>query len=375
MDDGFRVFVVDDDILMLEMVADLLRDDCKVEAFISAQECLQRLHQLKPDMFLLDITMPDVDGYDLCRILKDKPETCDIPVTFISANDSADARLLCYEAGGEDFITKPFSPDELLLKVQVAQRITANKRALHAEAGQARQTALQVMSSMNELGVIVQFFSRSFACKTLLELGTALLEVLRQYDLDGAVQLRAGGEILSLSPNGRDLPLEVSVLNNVRTAGRIFQFKSRCVFNYDRVTIMVNNMPLEDADRCARIRDHGAILAEGAEARLAAMESDTKGSHHYSALQASLPKLQAAIETMQDGYRRNGDQLKVLAIEYQEELAKAIAGLGLTEAQERDLAELANDYMQRIASAQDENASAVALLGQWVQNLSVLAKA
>ncbi|HRE17694.1 MAG TPA: response regulator, partial [Rhodocyclaceae bacterium] len=359
MADSFRVFVVDDDILMLEMVDDLLRDDCKVEAFISAQECLERLHQLKPDMFLLDISMPGVDGYDLCRILKERVETCDIPVTFISANDSAEARLMCYEAGGEDFITKPFSPDELLQKVQAAQRITANKRALHAQAGQAQQAAQQVMSSMNELAVIVQFFSRSFACKTLLELGTAMLDVLTQCGLDGAVQLRAGGEILSLSPNGKDLPLEVSVLNNVRTAGRIFQFKTRCVFNYDRVTLMVNNMPVENAERCGQIRDHGAILAEGAEARLAAMESDVKGGGKQTALIDALPKLRAAIEVMQESYRRNGAQLKTLAIEYQEELGKSIAGLGLTEPQERDLAELAHHYMQRITSAEDETAAAV----------------
>lgn len=363
MDDGFLVFVVDDDILMLEMVVDLLRDDCKVEAFISAQECLQRLHQQKPDMFLLDISMPDVDGYDLCRILKDKRDTSDIPVTFVSANDSAEARLLGYEAGGEDFITKPFAPDELQLKVQVARRITANKRALAAQAGAAKQNVMAVKSGISELTEVAHFLTRAISCQNPQEIGQALLDVLHRYDLDGAVQLRVWGESISLSPNGRDLPLEVSVLNNVRTAGRVFQFKSRCVFNYEHLTLMVNNMPLADAERCGRIRDNGALLAEGAEARLLAIESNPlAAAQRKSAGNDALPRLQAALAELQASTQQDNGRLNTLMIEYQEQLAMCLGGLGLTEAQEADLIEMANDYMRRMLATQEGNPAAIAKL-------------
>lgn len=371
MDNGFRVFVVDDDVLMLEMMADLLREDCTVETFISAQECLRRLHQIKPDMFLLDISMPDVDGYDLCRILKEKRETADIPVTFISANDSAEARLLGYEAGGEDFITKPFSPDELLVKVQVAQRITANKRALHEQAGQAQQA---VMSSMSELGAMLQFFNLAPNCKTVGDLGNAMLKVLEHHQLDGAIQLRANGEIVSLSPNGRDLPLEVSVLNNIRTAGRIFQFKSRCVFNYDHVTVMINNMPLEDAERCGRIREHGAMLAEGGEAHLVAFENEAKSARRQAVLLDAVPRLRALADAVQLGDRGAFGQINALMIEYRSELAKVISGLGLTETQEQFVAELANDYVQRIAAVQNDSQAATGQLEQLATQFEVLGK-
>jgi hypothetical protein len=110
---------------------------------------------------------------------------------------------------------------------------------------------------------VLQFLSKSFACNTVDELASELLQAMGQYDLQAAVQMRLGDEVLSLSQNGHNVPLEVSVLNHVRNSGRIFQFKSRCAFNYGRVTLMVNNMPLEDSDRCGRIRDNGALLAEG----------------------------------------------------------------------------------------------------------------
>lgn len=374
MDNEFRVFVVDDDVLMLDMVSGLFEDECVVETFPSAEDCLRRLKQQKPDMFLLDVSMPEIDGYDLCRILKDDFETQDIPVTFISANDSPDARMLGYEAGGEDFITKPFSPDELLRKVLVAQRITANKRALADQAGSAQKTATSVMANMNDMGVLVQFFSKSFACNTMKELGMALLDAIAQYGLQGAVQLRMWGETISLSPNGQDLPLEISVLNHVQTSGRIFQFKSRCAFNHDHVTLLINNMPVDDEERCGRIRDNGSLLSEGADSRMRAIEADWMANCRRTALQETMPKVSETLDAMRASYQKNCTQLSDLMIAYQEELTRSFANLGLTAAQENFLADLTHDAMQRMLATQDENLSVIAELEKLALSLEAVSR-
>jgi len=372
-DQGFRVFVIDDDEVVREMLAVLLEDACKVTTFSSAEDYLARAAEGSPDMFLLDVTMPGMNGFDLCRRLKDDFDTQDIPVTFVSANDDLDSRLAAYEAGGEDFIVKPFDPLELQNKVKVAQRLIAEKHSLREQAGFAQRTALSAMTSMGELGVVLQFLSKSFACGSSEELGREMLAALQQYDLQGAVQLRLGAEEINLSPNGVNIPLEVGILTHVRASGRIFQFKTRAAFNYGGVTVMLNNLPLDDPDKVGRIRDNVAILAEGADARLQAIGVERENRRRQQGVVEALPQVHDALESLQDSYRRTSFHLTQHMIEFQEALMKSFVHLGLTEGQEDFLNRLANEHMQRIVAAQDQNLTVVDQLRQVADQLGTLA--
>jgi CheY-like chemotaxis protein len=374
MTGGLRVFVVDDDQTTLYVLAGMLQGACELETFSSGEACLARLAEVKPDLFLLDVSMPVMDGYALCRRLKADCATRDIPVLFVSGQDDSETRLLCYEAGGDDFIEKSFERPELLGKLNVAKRILAEKKALHEQAGYAQRTAMAAMVSMGELGVVLQFLSKSFACNTVDELASALLDAMRQYDLQGAVQMRLGDEVLSLSQNGHNVPLEVSVLNHVRDSGRIFQFRSRCVFNYGRVTLMVNNMPLDDAERCGRNRDNGALLAEGADARLKAIESDLLAQRRRAGIEAALPRLYSTLDGVQNNYRRNCFELTQVMIEFQETLTKAFVHLGLMEKQEEQVSSMANEFMLRVVGTQDASLEIVGQLERLADDLKELLK-
>ncbi len=374
MENNLRVFVVDDDAIILDVLRATLAAECELHTFASAEACLSALADVKPDLFLLDVSMPVMDGYALCRQLKDDWGTQDIPVVFISASDNNETRMLCYEAGGDDFIQKPFDPAELLSKLGVAGRILAEKKALREQAGYAQRTAMAAMVSMGELGVVLQFLSKSFACNTLDELAAALLDAMQQYDLQAAVQMRIGDEVLTLSHNGRNVPLEVSVLNHVRESDRIFQFKSRCVFNYGQVTLLVKNMPLEDAERCGRIRDNGALLAEGADARLRAIETEMLAARRRAGIESALPRLYSTLDGVQANYRRNCFELTQVMIDFQEQLAKAFISLGLMERQEEQLSSMANDFVTRLVGTQDASLEIVGHLEALAEDLKVLLK-
>lgn len=374
MENNLRVFVVDDDAIILDVLRATLAAECELHTFASAEACLGALVDVKPDLFLLDVSMPVMDGYALCRQLKDDWDTQDIPVVFISASDNNETRMLCYEAGGDDFIQKPFDPAELLSKLGVAGRILAEKKALREQAGYAQRTAMAAMVSMGELGVVLQFLSKSFACNTLDELAAALLDAMQQYDLQAAVQMRIGDEVLTLSHNGRNVPLEVSVLNHVRESDRIFQFKSRCVFNYGQVTLLVKNMPLEDAERCGRIRDNGALLAEGADARLRAIETEMLAARRRAGIESALPRLYSTLDGVQANYRRNCFELTQVMIDFQEQLAKAFISLGLMERQEEQLSSMANDFVTRLVGMQDASLEIVGHLEALAEDLKVLLK-
>lgn len=372
MDTALRVYAVDDDQLILDILTGILDGFCQLETFSSGDLCLKRVAEQKPDLFLLDVSMPEIDGYALCRHLKEDWDTQDVPVYFVSGHDDIETRLICYEAGGDDFIIKPFEPAELQRKLAVAGRLLAEKKALHEQAGYAQKTAMSAMVSMGELGVVLQFLSKSFACATADELAAAVLEAMQQYDLQAAVQFRLGDEVLSVSQNGVNLPLEVSVLNHVQHSGRIFHFKSRCVFNYGQVTLMVNNMPVDDADRCGRIRDNGALLAEGAEARLRAIELEILTQRRRSGIESALPRLHDTLDAVQSNYRRNCFSLTQVMIEFQEALMKSYVHLGLTEDQEERMTAMASEFMQRMVGTQDESLQIVGQLEALAKSLEGL---
>lgn len=362
MDSKRRVFIVDDDVILLEILDNALPEDFDRELFTSGEACLARVAELRPDIIILDLTLPGIDGYEVCRRLKEDFETQDIPILFVSAQDNIETQLLCYEAGGNDFILKPFDPAQLVHKLRVAGRILAEKQALNEQAGYAQRTAMSAIVSMGELGVVLQFLSKSFACKTVEELALAAIEAMRQYDLNAAVQIRLGKNSLSLSQNGRNVPLEVSVLNHVCHSGRIFQLKTHCVFNYGHVTLMVNNMPVEDPDRCGRIRDNGALLAEGADARMKAIEAETLAQGRRAGIEAAIPHVHDTLDAVQASYRRNSLEMTQVMIEFQEELVKSYIHLGLSQGQEEFMTSMTSEFMQRMVGAQDESLATVAQL-------------
>ncbi|MGB4065543.1 MAG: response regulator [Azonexus sp.] len=357
-----RVYVVDDDQVFLDALSGILEGVCQLETFNSVDTCLIRLADAKPDIFLLDIQMPVTDGYAFCCRLKDDFDTLDIPVLFVSSSDESETLLLCYEAGGDDFIRKPVDPTVLVSKLAVASRMLAEKKALREQAGYARDTAMAAMVSMGELGVVLQFLSKSFICNSLQELAALVIDSMGQYDLLAAVQVRLGDDVLTLSQDGQNVPLEVSVLNLIRDSGRVFQFRSRCVFNFGRVTLLVNNMPLADAERCGRIRDNCAILAEGADARLKAIESDLLAHRRRVGIEAALPRLYATLDGVQNNYRRNCFELTQVMIDFEEKLNETFNHLDLMSRQEEELGKMANAFMLRVVGTQDASLEIVGRL-------------
>lgn len=374
MSASFRIFAVDDEPGMRMLLEDMLSDDFSIETFATAESFLERLPTDKPDMLILDVGLPGMDGYEVCRRIKNDFDTSHIPVTFISGHDNIEALMSGYEAGGEDFIVKPFEPAALQRKVSVAQRIIGDQRQLRDQASYAQQAAMSAITSMGELGVVIQFLRSSFACNDARSLAQAILDALGQYGLDGAVQVRLGEECLTLSPQGQDLPLETSVLHYSRKFGRIFEVKQRSGYNFGGITLLVNNMPLDDPDRCGRIRDNLAILAEGADARCQAIQVEATNRRTQEGVIYAIEKLSATLQTMQDSQQKNQFAITQRLVEVQEDMVRKFVSLGLTDRQEHDMIELVRGHVSHILDLVDRGADIVAQLELLAENLRNLAR-
>ena len=113
------ILAVDDTSASLKLLVELLKaEGYRVRAAISGELALRAAYNDPPQLVLLDIRMPEMDGYEVCRRLKANPSTRDVPVIFLSAASETEDKLQGFEAGGVDYLTKPYQRDELLARVR-----------------------------------------------------------------------------------------------------------------------------------------------------------------------------------------------------------------------------------------------------------------
>ena len=114
-----NILVVDDTVANLALLARMLQDcGYTVRPVPNGRLALKAARGQKPDLILLDITMPEMDGYEVCQQLKRDPELRDIPVLFISALSQTSEKIKAFEVGGVDFVTKPFQFEEVKARVE-----------------------------------------------------------------------------------------------------------------------------------------------------------------------------------------------------------------------------------------------------------------
>lgn len=129
-----KVLCIDDTPINLKLMIDLLRHDYEVKVANSATKGLELLKNFSPDIILLDIMMPEMDGYEFCQLVRQMPQLNHTPIIFITAKADPDDEQEAFNSGGNDFITKPIVPITLQARVAMHLRLAeADKKAQAAE--------------------------------------------------------------------------------------------------------------------------------------------------------------------------------------------------------------------------------------------------
>jgi DNA-binding response OmpR family regulator len=132
--ENFKILVVDDLLENLRLLANLLAaEGYGVRKAPDGAMALSNVPRFQPDLILLDIMMPDMDGYEVCQQLKADEQFKDIPVIFLSALDLTFDKIKAFEVGAADFIHKPFHPAEVIARVKNQLRIRQQSLQLQAQ--------------------------------------------------------------------------------------------------------------------------------------------------------------------------------------------------------------------------------------------------
>ena len=251
-----RILVVDDEPFNLEILEEVLSEKYnEIEFAKDGFDCLNKIDDFKPDIVLLDVSMPLMDGYECCKKIKENPLYENTPVIFISARGNSEERLMGYSAGGADYIVKPFDEKELLLKVERTLTYVENSKKLESELDATKNIAFESMTANSELGQVMQFCEKLFSINGYNELLETTLEFFCNYGLDSIGLLVKEGNKYCASLESVCTPLELDLINLLQKKGRIFSYQNRTQFNFKHISLLVKNMPLDNDSKVGRLKD------------------------------------------------------------------------------------------------------------------------
>ena len=344
------ILCVDDEPVNLTIMEELLQDSYELSTVKSGESCLQQVEIQKPDLILLDVNMPEMDGLETCARLKADAETAEIPIIFVSALASPAELMAGYEAGGDDYITKPFSEEILQKKVQIVLASQRRKQELKKISDKAVEA---LMSDTDELGMVIEFLHRCRTVNTLDDLASNVFDCLREFELDSSLLILDEPENRVWFSDDIERPMESQILVSLRVQDRVVRFGTRLAISSDHATILLRNLP-SGQDKIERVREYLAILIEALESRIHTLQSamllEQRGQVLARVLQATRDNLGNIDDLHQLQKTRSGEIISALG----GDIEKSITNLNLTKQQETALMKIIASTAAQIESVYDD---------------------
>lgn len=347
MKSDILIMIVDDEPVNGDLLKQALEHQYETVVLESGLECLEQAPQLKPDIILLDVLMPDISGYETCHKLRDNNDTQNIPVIFISALDTLEDRLKGYDSGGDDYLSKPVDLEIVFKKITLALENRKKSEQLGQEIQEIQDAFMTALNMGAETGMVAAFIEKSFLAQNYEQLFAAYFDSMSQFDLNTAVQIRYQGELITLNSDGKLLSLEQELMLKAQYDGRILEFGRRVFFNYPHFSILVKNMPVDDAELYGRLKDHLIVIASASDARIQSIGTEINLKKHMN-IKAIFEETQKAIEVIHHVFDEEIEKTRDITQQLGQAIEEQILFLGLEEVQEKSLMTLIDNSIKEL---------------------------
>jgi len=146
------ILIVDDVPKNIQLLGNILRNkNYQISFATNGEQALKMINDINPDLILLDIMMPDMDGYEVCKKLKENPKSAEIPVIFLTAKTETEDIVKGFQVGAVDFVSKPFNSPELLARVNTHVQLKNAKKELQNYAGQLKERNQELENSIQHI--------------------------------------------------------------------------------------------------------------------------------------------------------------------------------------------------------------------------------
>ncbi|KTF17270.1 response regulator [Pseudoalteromonas sp. H103] len=370
-----KILAVDDEPFNLEIIEEILEElDFELQVATSGPECLEMVEGYMPQVILLDVSMPQMNGYEVCKALKANPNTAHIIVMFVSARGTVEERMEGYSVGAEDYIVKPFGHDELKSKLKNLNQVLIEKQSLEKQVEDATSTAFNAMANSSEMGEIVNYVENIGFINEPEELGKALIDCLKSFDLQSNVEFRQGDEINHFALSGVCSPIVVELFEMLKNKGRLHEFSHRILVNYELISLLILNMPDHDPDKHGRIRDHVCFIVSVTEQQLRAIMTKKMLESQQAKLNAVASTVHSKFHGLISLLNENRQSNERVFKQLQEELEERIPTMGLDEDQEVFIYKKVDETIQNSIAREESVKQVKAAFAEIEQHLSLLLK-
>ncbi len=253
MDIRPRVLSVDNNLGNQKLVSSVLAADAEVYTASSGTQALRMLESLRPDLILLDIDMPGMDGFQTCRSMRANPDFALTPIVFVSGLTERDEQLTAFQSGGDDFIAKPF--DVEILRAKVGALIQRYRRQQFIRNPNGDNQGFDHLRRVNH------YLLSALKVSTLARLNDITLEALTALDLKAALYIHNKPELLS-STCGSLTDLETQLLSQTKGA-QMQTLGGRFMLGSAQASWLIQNMPRAGSNEFARLHDALVIMFDG----------------------------------------------------------------------------------------------------------------
>ena len=333
------ILCVDDEPINIAIMEELLAENYQIQSVTSGEACLEVVGEQRPDLVLLDVNMPGMDGLETCSKLRNNPQTSDIPVVFVSALAIESELMAGYQAGGDDYITKPFSEDILQRKIEIVLEAEEKKQKLLEMTDSALQALIANQGSISELDMVVNFLQDCFKQTEFHGLSRVVFNCLGRFELDSSLLFLTDPEPLFWFSDDIDRPMEQQILLSLNGQDRIVRFGARMAINSPRATILIRNMPLE-AEKITRLTEYITILIEGLDAKIRCMAVEEQLDQQWDMMYTTADELKSQLKSVKASDKKQKIKTGRMVARLGSDIAQVIEKKDLSTAQGRALAQV-----------------------------------
>jgi CheY-like chemotaxis protein len=338
---AYSVLAVDDSSLNHKIIKKIVTGRYDLFSALSGRECIDFLEESDnalPDLILMDVAMPDMDGYEACTEIKNNPKWSHIPVLFLSGRCGVEEKLKGYEVGGDEYITKPFDASELLIKIDHHMQSRVNEVALTNRIRQVETLANTAQKDASLMMVVVDFMRSSFGIRNLDRFGRALMSAVQELGVSSVLAIRNNKQELFYfaSKGGEVRPLEQELLKQVMESGQGIDAGKRLAVSQENVSVLALDMSSDSESRtvCAA---QLITLMSAAQARLENLFNELEIKRQRDILALLVDRTSGMVKSMNGKVEMVNKESGEMIEHHVDRLIKLVDDLNLNEFQEESV--------------------------------------
>lgn len=271
------------------------------------------------------------------------PKEVGVPIVVLAEISSLDDKVEIYDVGVDDLIDQTVGNDEVVARCRKAMYHNIAMQQIASQLTTAAETARNAIVDKDDLGANVEFLLELNECDNLDQVGQLFFRTIQRYDLSCSLQLRSLMDIKNMEPTGMSKDLVAQLLTQLKDDGRFLDLGRRTIMNYERVSLLIKNMPTEAPAKHAASKKNVFALIRGVNSRVVALEDRYRLEQEKRSVEHLSHDVYSVIGLIKSSYQQVMHDIASKVDVTAEKIQMKIPALSLAEADEQYLDDVVQD--------------------------------